>query len=280
MMIWALLALAQSMETVHPCPPGTGEPVSVAKGKVTAPKVVRKIEPEFTGQARQAGIPPSKLVLALVVPEKGPACNIRILSPIGFGLEDAAIAAVREWEFRPGMSDGRPTAVKATVEIIFSYEGQWLDPDEQKRTELNLALMVIAKGDAKLNHDSLTRIEKLSMKKYGPAEAYFGFLLYGGELVPQDYPRAVDLIARANKKNVPYGIFAMGVLLAEGKAVPANAQEALKLMREASFANVPAAQAWLARDAARRGDKEMAKKYLRLCASTIADCKRDLELVK
>ena len=28
------------------------------------------------------------------------------------------------------------------------------------------------------------------------------------------------------------------------------------------------------------GSVVMAKKYLRLCASTIADCKRDLELVK
>lgn len=280
MIIWALLAFAQTVEMIHPCPPGTGKTVLVEKGKVTAPKVIRKIEPEFTGQARQAGIPPSILLISLVVPEVGPACNIQILSPIGFGLDEAAIAAVREWKFKPGMSEGKPVAVKATVETVFRFEGQWVDPDEERRKDYNVALSMLAKADPKLQQQAVAQIEKLSSKKYGPAEAYFGFLLYEGTLVARDYPRAVELIIRANKKNVPYGIYAMGLLLAEGKAMPADPEKGFQLIREASFANVTAAQVWLARKAADKGDIELAKKYLRLCSATIPDCKKDLERLK
>lgn len=280
MIIATLLLVAQTATLLHPCPDKDAEPAAAVGGTVKAPKVIRKIEPEFTGQARLAGIPPSILVLALVVPAKGPVCDIRVLSPIGFGLEEAAVEAVRKWEFKPGTRDGKPIAVKATVQTVFSYRGEAPEADEERRTEFNLALARIARNNPKTVREDIQAIEKLSNKKYGPADAYLGLLLYNGDLIPRDYPRAVSLISRANKKNVPFGIYAMGLLLAEGKAMDANPGEALKLMREASYAGVPVAQLWLAKNAQMAGDLAMARKYFRLCAEKIGSCKTELEQLK
>ncbi len=280
MIIWALLALAQSTELAFPCPSGIGNPVSMDDGNVTMPKLIRSVKPAITVQARKAGIPPSVLILSIVVPVEGPPCSIRVVSPIGLGLDQAAIAAVRQWEFKPAIRDSKPVASTWQVEVRFFIEGHWVDTDEENRTRFNIALNEMAQGNARAELAAVKKIEKLSDKKYAPAEAYFGFLLYSGEFVVQDYPRAVELISRANKKSVPYGIFAMAVLLAEGKALPANPDEALRLMREASVAGVPAAQMWLAKYALRRGDQEMAKRYFRLCAATAEVCKQDLANLK
>ena len=38
---------------------------------------------------------------------------------LGLGLDEKAIEAVSQWEFRPGMKDGKPVTVAATVEVNF-----------------------------------------------------------------------------------------------------------------------------------------------------------------
>jgi periplasmic protein TonB len=36
-----------------------------------------------------------------------------------FGLDDAAVKALKQWEFRPGTKDGKPVAVRVDVEMSF-----------------------------------------------------------------------------------------------------------------------------------------------------------------
>jgi TonB family protein len=53
-----------------------------------------------------------------VAPE-GRADNIKVLESLGLGLDDKAIEAIRQWKFKPGMKDGKPVRVAATIEINF-----------------------------------------------------------------------------------------------------------------------------------------------------------------
>ena len=48
--------------------------------------------------------------------------DIRIVRSLDmvFGLDQQAIASVREWRFRPGMRLGEPVPVQVTLEIAFS----------------------------------------------------------------------------------------------------------------------------------------------------------------
>lgn len=45
--------------------------------------------------------------------------DVRVIHPVGLGLDEKAIEAVSKWRFRPGMKDGQPVAVMVTIEMNF-----------------------------------------------------------------------------------------------------------------------------------------------------------------
>jgi TonB family protein len=49
----------------------------------------------------------------------GRARNIKAIRSLGLGLDEKAIEAVSQWEFRPAMKDGQPVTVAATIEVNF-----------------------------------------------------------------------------------------------------------------------------------------------------------------
>jgi TonB family protein len=96
----------------------TGEEVFRAGSGVTAPVVVQKVEPKYSEEARNAKFQ-GKVVLYVEVAPEGRADNIKVLESLGLGLDDKAIEAIRQWKFKPGMKDGKPVRVAATIEINF-----------------------------------------------------------------------------------------------------------------------------------------------------------------
>ena len=87
-------------------------------GGVSAPVPIFQPEPEYSEEARKAKWQGSVL-LALVVDETGRAVNIRVTKSLGLGLDQKAIEAVEKWRFKPGMKDGKPVPVQASVEVNF-----------------------------------------------------------------------------------------------------------------------------------------------------------------
>jgi len=87
-------------------------------GEVTAPILLAKTEPEYSEEARKAKYSGSVL-LSIVVDQNGLPRDIRVVRPLGLGLDERAIEAVRRWRFRPGTKGGRPVPVQAQVEVTF-----------------------------------------------------------------------------------------------------------------------------------------------------------------
>ena len=85
---------------------------------VSTPALVYKLEPEYSDQARQAKFQ-GTVLLRIIVDENGIPREIRVTRPLGLGLDEKAIEAVRHWRFRPARKDGKPVAVEATVEVNF-----------------------------------------------------------------------------------------------------------------------------------------------------------------
>ena len=54
-----------------------------------------------------------------VVDEKGNPKDLKVMRALGLGLDQKAIEAVEKWKFRPGLKDGRPVPVFATIEVNF-----------------------------------------------------------------------------------------------------------------------------------------------------------------
>jgi TonB family protein len=97
---------------------GTGGGAYRIGGGVSAPAVLAKVEPEYSEEARKAKYQ-GTVVLYIEVDESGKPKNLRVLRPLGLGLDEKAIEAVSRWKFRPGLKDGKPVTVAATVEVNF-----------------------------------------------------------------------------------------------------------------------------------------------------------------
>ncbi len=87
-------------------------------GDVSAATVLTKVEPEYTDEARNAGYNGTAL-LSLVVDANGLPQDIKVVRPLGLGLDEKAVEAARKWRFQAGRKGGRPVATQATIEMSF-----------------------------------------------------------------------------------------------------------------------------------------------------------------
>jgi TonB family protein len=87
-------------------------------GEVSAPVPIYRPEPDYSEKARKAKYQ-GTVVLYVEVDPSGHPRNIKVVRSLGLGLDEKAVEAVSRWEFRPGMKDGQPVTVAATIEVNF-----------------------------------------------------------------------------------------------------------------------------------------------------------------
>ena len=108
---------AQSNST----PPPERSGVYPVGAGVTAPVVTYRPEPEYTKAAGRKKVQ-GAVILYLEVDTTGHPRNIKVKRGLGYGLDEKAVEAVSRWKFRPGMKDGKPVIVAATVEVNFRLQ--------------------------------------------------------------------------------------------------------------------------------------------------------------
>ena len=97
---------------------GTGGGAYRIGGEVSAPQLVSKVEPEYSEEARKAKFSGSVL-LSIVVDANGMPRDVKVIRPLGLGLDEKAIEAVMRWRFKPGMRHGQAVSTQANVEVNF-----------------------------------------------------------------------------------------------------------------------------------------------------------------
>ena len=97
---------------------GLGGGVYRTGGGVSMPSIIRKIEPEYSEEARKAKWQ-GTVQLSVIIDETGHARDLKVSKSLGLGLDQKAMEAVAKWLFKPGMKDGKPVAVFATIEVTF-----------------------------------------------------------------------------------------------------------------------------------------------------------------
>lgn len=97
---------------------GTGGGVYRIGGGVSDPVPIFKPEPEYSEEARKAKFQ-GAVMLSIVIDENGKTRDVRVIRPLGLGLDEKAIEAVIKWRFKPSLKDGRAVAVTANVEVNF-----------------------------------------------------------------------------------------------------------------------------------------------------------------
>ena len=101
---------------------GTGGGVYRPGSGVSAPVLLREVKPTYTADALRDQVQGS-VVLEIVVRDNGVVGDIRKLRSLDpGGLDEQAILAVRQWQFRPGRRAGLPVSVLVTVIVDFSVQ--------------------------------------------------------------------------------------------------------------------------------------------------------------
>jgi TonB family protein len=85
---------------------------------VSAPVPTYTPEAKYTREARKKKIQGHCLV-SIIVDAAGVPQNPRVVRPVGYGLDESALAAVKKYKFKPAMKDGHPVAVQMTIEVNF-----------------------------------------------------------------------------------------------------------------------------------------------------------------
>jgi TonB family protein len=121
-----LLGVALSAQT----PSQERAPYRASDG-VVLPTVVSDVKPNYTVDAMRARVQ-GAIKLECVVTADGTVRDIKVLESLPHGLDDSAIAALKQWRFKPGTLNGEAVPVIVDVEMTFALgrRGPALDSPE------------------------------------------------------------------------------------------------------------------------------------------------------
>lgn len=250
---------------------------------IKQPKLLRKVEPQYSRAALDARIQ-GTVMFEIVVSEKGLPTDINILSPLGFGLDERAQAALEQWRFAPATKDGKPVNVYAMVEVSFRLMEAWFDQKlERQRTVFNLAIAALKKRDSARTPKAIEDLERLAEQKFPPAMSLVGSLAREGELVPKNPQRGLTLLQAAAAKHHGPALSEIGQMYYTGDQLPRDPEKGLQLLRDAAVLGSLQAQYLLGvlylkgQDVPPEPDR--ARRYFRLCASA-GDSRCQFQLAK
>ncbi len=276
---WPILLIGFSYfcsQTPRPHPLGLSKvgPYEAEPG-VTAPKVIHKVDPEYSGEARRARVQ-GVVLYRIVVDESGQPVDIHVLSPIGFGLDERGEAAIAKWKFKPGRKDGVPVSVRATVEVDFRLARRYFDEkSEHRRLTFNVALGNVNSADATENARGVRDLQLLAAEDYAPAMGVLGRMMFYADKVPKDPEAGFALIQRAADQNYGPALYLLGLAHMKGTPLPLDTGKGLQLMRDAAILGSPQAQFYLGvryeKGEGVERDLDRARRYFRLCATAGVD---------
>jgi TonB family protein len=106
---------------------GTSADTASNVSSVVPPRVDQYTTPPlYSDDARSLGVEGS-VVLEVIVGVDGKARGLHVIQGLGFGLDQNALVAVRDWHFVPGKRDGRPVEFPIRINVEFSLKNAELN---------------------------------------------------------------------------------------------------------------------------------------------------------
>jgi protein TonB len=84
---------------------------------ITPPRVVKQVNPHYSTEHGVRAV--GSVIIALVVTSKGLPKDPRVVKGIDPELDQSAVEAVKDWRFAPAQKNGKPIAVRVSVQIQF-----------------------------------------------------------------------------------------------------------------------------------------------------------------
>src|SRR5580765_6162327 len=115
--IGSIVSSTSNLAAVPKFVPVTPQRVRISQG-VTKGLLIHKQEPTYPPLARAARVQ-GEVVLSAVIDINGQITNLQLVSGHPM-LVQAAIAAVKQWRYKPYLLNGQPVEVETTITVIFS----------------------------------------------------------------------------------------------------------------------------------------------------------------
>jgi len=87
-------------------------------GDITEPVPIYQPDPEYSDAARKAKFQ-GTVIVGVIIGVDGHVYDPKIVQPLGLGLDQKALDAVKLWRFKPAEREGRPVRVAANIEVNF-----------------------------------------------------------------------------------------------------------------------------------------------------------------
>lgn len=115
--IGSVISATSSLASVPKFVPATPQRIRISAG-VTKGLLIQRIEPPYPTLARAARVQ-GDVVLSAVIDSNGHITNLLLVSGHPM-LVPAAIAAVKQWRYKPYLLNGQPVEVETTITVIFT----------------------------------------------------------------------------------------------------------------------------------------------------------------
>ena len=108
-----------SGDSHSPLQSDTGERIFTGREVDTKARLIKKVEPSYTDDARNHQIS-GTVILKVILSKTGEVINIRVVSGLPYGLTQRAIEAAKGIKFVPAMKDGKPVSMWMQLEYNFN----------------------------------------------------------------------------------------------------------------------------------------------------------------
>jgi periplasmic protein TonB len=115
--IGGIISSTSSLAAVPKFVPNTPQRIRISQG-VTKGLLIHRVEPTYPTLAKAARVQ-GEVVLTAIISTSGEIENLQLVSGHPM-LVPEAIAAVRQWRYKPYLLNGQPVEVETTITVIFS----------------------------------------------------------------------------------------------------------------------------------------------------------------
>ncbi|ADO74884.1 TonB-dependent receptor [Stigmatella aurantiaca] len=173
-LLLAASAGAQAPDAGSPPPTDAGGPTGVL---TRAPELKRQVEAPYPPEALARQLE-GTVVMLIDISETGAVTDVQVTEPAGHGFDEAAVAAVRQFEFEPAEVDGVP----APVRIQYAYQFVWRapapvegSPEAPVEAPVNFSGRALERGTRKPLAGAEVALPRLEQSTTTDAEGRFSF---------------------------------------------------------------------------------------------------------
>jgi TonB family protein len=116
LLLFVFAAMSSFAQTVH------SDRAYRVGGDVEAPVVIQRVDPVYPPEAKEKRIA-GMVATEVLVNRDGNVVDVRVLKPLPYGLDQAAVDAVKQSKFRPGTRKGEPVDVYFPMATTFTPDG-------------------------------------------------------------------------------------------------------------------------------------------------------------